>query len=311
MSTPADLANWTGPEVFAECADAYKRYRAAKTESYRAYFNAHRELRDEHHEYKAHDLVSALPEGWAELAQYLPERERHRHHLSGNSSQVLALGLLGVGAKLGPSLSWLWDTLGSDTLPPTPTVTPLPRWEFEHRLQPWLLNEQPRQTSIDFLVSDPAVLLCIECKWVEAGMGECSCPAPAPLTADCSEKVLKREAYWKTAYDIFHLPPRERGRACPLSFSYQAVRNVAAAQALAASDQHPTFSLIYDAENPFFAGCGQWPGWPAALDATLNYDGSPVRFASTSWQALIDLVPLDGATAEWASEKHGLHKSSP
>ena len=50
----------------------------------------------------------ALPESeWAGLADLLPVSERHRHNLSGNSSQVVALGLLGVGAKRDPSLSWL------------------------------------------------------------------------------------------------------------------------------------------------------------------------------------------------------------
>jgi hypothetical protein len=112
---------------------------------------------------------------------------------------------------------------------------------------------------------------------------------------------------WKTAYEVFHLPKREFGTPCQLSFTYQAVRNVAAASALARPGQLPVFGLIDDTENPYVAGSGEWPGWPAALAATLDPDDSPVRFASVSWQELLPLSPLDEAAAFWASEKHGLH----
>jgi hypothetical protein len=301
------LANWTGPKIAAECSSTYNAYRAAKTDSYRAYFAAHHELRDEHHEYKARDLATALPEDWAGLADYLPAAERQRHHLSGNSSQVLALGLLGVGVRLDPSLLWLWDALS----PLPPARSPAPSCQFEARLAPDVLDEQPRQTSVDFLVRDPAALVCVEAKWTEPGIGSCSCEGDGPLTSRCSERVLARSAYWKVASEVFHLPEREEGSPCPLSSTYQAVRNVAAALALAAEGQAPVFALIYDADNPYFASCGSWPGWPAALDATLNDLGSPVRFASTSWQQLVSLMPLDGPAAEWASEKHGLHKPAP
>lgn len=304
MAGAAHLGNWNGPKIADECSVAYNAYRAAKTNSYRAYFTAHRELRDEHHEYKAGDLASALPEEWSRLADYLPEAERHQHHLSGNSSQVLALGVLGVGARLDPSLLWLWDALG----PLPPPRTPAPSCQFEALLAPQILSEQPRQTSVDFLVRDPAALICIETKWAEAGIGSCSCDGDAPLLSRCSSRVLDRAAYWKVAAELFHVPAREEGRPCPLSFTYQAVRNVAAALALADEGQAPVFGVIYDAENPYFSGCGSWPGWPTALDATLNDLGNRIRFASISWQELIPLVPLDRPAAEWASEKHGLHK---
>lgn len=98
------------------------------------------------------------------------------------------------------------------------------------------------------------------------------------------------------------------GHPCPLSFTYQAVRNVAAAQALAEGDQDPVFGLIYDAENPYFGQTGEWPGWPAALDATLNQTGSPIKFRSVSWQALVQIAPLDPAATAWVSEKHGLDR---
>ena len=305
MTKPPHLANWTGPLVAAECGKAYTAYRAAKTESYRAYFTGNPHLRATDHEYKALDLPAALPDDWGGLADLLPVSERHLHHLSGNSSQVLALGLLGVAAKRDPSLEWLWNGLS----PLPPAAGREPAWQFEYKLAPGLLGEQPRQTSVDFFVDDPAALLCIECKWAEAGIGACGCGDDAAKVADCSEKVLGRDAYWTTAFEVFRLPERQAGGPCPLSFTYQAVRNVAAALALAKGGQKPVFGLIYDADNPYFAGCGDWPGWPAALDATLNDIEAPVRFAAVSWQELLPLLPLDPAAAAWASEKHGLHQA--
>jgi hypothetical protein len=233
MARPAHLSNWTGALVAGECAEAYKAYRAAKTESYRAYFAGNRHLRAVDHDYKALDLISALPDDWGELAALLPVSERHLHHLSGNSSQVLALGLLGTGAKLDPSLRWLWDALG----PIPPPAQPQPDWQFEYKLAPAVLGEQPRQTSVDFFVDDPGAVICIECKWTEAGIGACGCGDAAADVSACSEKVLARDAYWTTAYEVFHLPARRSGHPCPLSFTYQAVRNAAAALALAKHGQ--------------------------------------------------------------------------
>lgn len=134
------------------------------------------------------------------------------------------------------------------------------------------------------------------------------CGDAAAAVGGCSAKVLGRDRYWQTANEVFGLPERQAGKPCPLSFTYQAVRNVAAALALAKHGQEPAFGLIYDAANPFFAGCGEWPGWPAALRTTLDDVGAPVRFAAVSWQELLGVLPLDPAAAAWASEKHGLHK---
>lgn len=304
MASPLHLSHWTGEMVAAECGKACNAYRAAKTESYRAYFTGNPHLRAHDHEYKAVDLPAALPGDWGALAELLPVSERHLHHLSGNSSQVLGLGLVGVAAKLDPSLGWLWAGLG----PLPPAAASHPAWQFEYKLGPEMLGEQPRQTSVDFLVVDPAALVCIECKWTEAGIGACGCGDGAAKVSACSEKVLGRDAYWKTAYEVLHLRERRPGEPCPLSFTYQAVRIVAAALALAKAGQEPVFGLVYDADNPYFAGCGEWPGWPAALDATLNDARGPVRFAAISWQELLPLLPLDPAAAAWASEKHGLHQ---
>jgi hypothetical protein len=243
------LADWTGEEVHAECAKAYGAYKRSRTEQYRTYFGANPKLKDPNHPYKARDLASALPEGWAVLADAIPKDPRHLHHRSGNSSQVVALGVLGMGRHRDPTLAWLDRALG-----PLPSVSGVqtPTSQFEYELASDVLDESPYRTNVDFFVNSPANLMCIECKWTEGGIGHCGCSAAAPLDSGCSEKVLERGAYWKTATEVFHLPERILGRPCHLSFTYQAVRNVAAAIALAQGDQQPVFGLIYDDENPFF-----------------------------------------------------------
>jgi hypothetical protein len=88
--------------------------------------------------------------------------------------------------------------------------------------------------------------------------------------------------------------------------AYQAIRNVAAARALAAPGQKPVFALLYDERNPYFAGAGNWPGWPAALREALAPSEDRILFRSVSWQELGRELPVDDPVATWAREKHDL-----
>ncbi len=271
-------------------------------EHYASYFAAHPEFAGEH-PVKAKDLGAALPPGADFLAEFLPEKLRHLHHLSGRSSQVLALSLLGLAWRRDPSLRWLEVAL---TLPGLFKST-APSARFEVELDPSLLAESPLVSTIDFLVEDEAAVVCVEAKFGENGMGRCSCPSGAPAVAACSQKVLGRPLYWKTASEVFFLPDRQAGKPCPISASYQAIRNVAAARALA-GERRAVFALIYDDRNPYFHAHENWAGWPELLTTRLRHAklAGLVTFRAISWQELLPQLPLDDSGRQWARDKHAL-----
>ena len=128
MHDTAALALWTYEAIHDECRDAFSRYSAELDSHYRAYFAAN-PIYAGAHSRQARDIESALPPGWEHLADDLPEAARHRHHLSGRSSQVLAVSLLGASTRIDPSLEWLFEALS----PLGPCDSPLvpPRFEFE------------------------------------------------------------------------------------------------------------------------------------------------------------------------------------
>jgi hypothetical protein len=77
-----ELERWTHESVHAECAAAYVAYSRDLDQHYARYFAAHPEERGAHLR-QAADIGRALPPGWDHLADDLPARVRHRHHLSG------------------------------------------------------------------------------------------------------------------------------------------------------------------------------------------------------------------------------------
>jgi hypothetical protein len=201
---------------------------------------------------------------------------------------MLALMLLAAAARADASLQWI---PGDSRL-----GTPLPLFEVE--LAPTVLNERPRQTTIDWLVLDHRQVITAEAKFTERGLGQCSCAGRD--AGACSDRVLERP-YWKIA-------SREMGMEltamhCPLRVSYQAVRNVAAAQALAGG-RGTAFLLLYDARNPYFGGTGRWPGWRTMLASLMTDSRTPLM--SLSWQELLHRVTIEVSVRTWAAEKHGL-----
>lgn len=297
-----NLAAWTKPDIDAQCSAAHGRYDRELALHYTDYFAGHPELRGSHR-HCAVNMEAALPTNWSRLADRIPLRCRHRHHLSGKSSQILALGLLGPASEIDPSLGWLWTLVGSPASP----VAPDTLVQFEYEVAPTLLNEAPHVTTIDYLVTAPDIVICTEAKWAERGLGPCSCARQEdgdPTIGECTERILRRQGYWDAAREIFGLPALEARTYCPISTSYQAIRNVAAARALA-GQRKCAFLLIYDDNNPYFRQCGEWPGWPALLRETLSKrDG--FLFRTVSWQELVTMLPLDEYVRAWARDKHRL-----
>ena len=287
--------DWTPELIDAECASSHRAYDDALAEHYTDYFRFHPDEAGSQ-PWSASSLEAALPKGWAKLAAEIPTTLRHGQCLSGKSSQTLVLGLLGVPASLEPDLGWLWRALG---VPPSPD--PAPQVRFERTLPNKLLGEHPRATSLDCLIEADDVVVCVEAKLREDGVGACSCPDPGTR---CSERVLGRGAYRQAARNDMAMGWPGQG-PCQLRPAYQAVRTVAAAKALAGVDRRAVVGMLYDERNPYFKRTGNWPGWPALLTERLAAS-KRVEFGAVSWQSLVPELPLDEPTCYWARHKHGL-----
>jgi hypothetical protein len=312
-----DLIVWTPSAIDAECATSHGRYKRDLEERYTLYFAAHPELKGEHRR-KARDLPAALPAGFEGLERWLPQSVRHLQYLSGGSSQIVALALLGTACEVGPSLCWYGELLDLPVL----SGRGSPKVQFEFALDPLVLSERRDfPTTVDALVSDDGLVACGEGKYWEAGLGRCSScvknaaheqsggqkPDPA-LTGGCSLEVRGRERYWVTAREVLGLPERVDGQSCPIASAYQGVRNVAAAQALA-QGRTPAFVLFFDERNPYFVPTGSWPGWPSYLAALFDSGNRSVKFRSCSWQRLLGSGAVPDSVVEWALAKHGLEPS--
>jgi len=303
-----NLPSWTKGRIDWECQSTYRQYERELQDHYTAYFAQYPHLRSLGHQYSAHSLAAALPPGYADLQRLIPKRAQHRFIRSARSSQSLGLALLGVAAKIDPSLKWFWDAL---QLPFRIDTTRPSSCTFEFPLDPADLNERPRTSQLDFLVRHRAVCASVEAKWSES-LGSCSClrqceGSPLP-GAHCAARVYDRAAYWTVAQEIFGLPAkRSPSLPCPISTVYQVVRNIAAVRHLAGNKRPAIFVLLFDARNPFFSRTGDWPGWPAILSSVLNdSESTQLFFRALAWQDLSPRLPLPPSVRAWAREKHCL-----
>lgn len=288
------IGDWTIEAIRAEVADAYAEYAWSREARIRAYFQSRPGLASRH-PLLARDAAAALPPGHADLAGRIRPGQRHRWWLSGKSSQMLALGLLGASERTDPELRALGRQVGAN-------FGAKPETYFELELDPRALGEHPRTTTLDYFAASQRALLCVEAKWTEEGMGLCSCGDIQRQHGKCAQRVRSRIAYWEAAAQL-GIAEADPGRRCAVGTAYQAVRLAAATSALAREYETPTgiAALLYDAENPYFAGHDAWPGWPAILAEI-----SPPAFVTCSWQTLVKTLPLDDATRDWATTKFGL-----
>lgn len=283
------LAGWTEHQIDLECKAGYDAFLIQTRARHIEYFAARPERRSETRAFLARSREAAFPDGWGNLADSIAPDVWHRHHLSAGSSQVLAIALLAAATRADSSLRWI---------PGEPRLR-RPLTLFEVEIAPTVLNEAPRQTSIDWLVVDREHVIAAEAKFTEPGLGRCSCEHRA--AGQCSERVLERP-YWQVASRDMAID--HTTGLCSLSLGYQAVRNVAAAQAIAGERRHSTFLLLYDARNPYFVGARSWPGWVRMLNELMR--NSTTDFVALSWQQLLRNVDLDARVRQWGREKHGL-----
>jgi hypothetical protein len=98
---------------------------------------------------------------------------------------------------LGPAvwgsrdLCWLFEPVGL-----FPPVGDSVLWEFEYEVGFGLLNERPRATDIDFLASGSAGVIAVEAKYMEQGLGGCSCPGRRTANA-CSASSTGLTGRWR------------------------------------------------------------------------------------------------------------------
>lgn len=310
------ISEWTPSHIKLACGRTHGRYKRGLERHYTDYFVRHPELAGSHR-FKAKDVPAALPPGREYLAELLTGKRWHPHHLSGGSSQVLAVALLGSAIEEDRSLQWLAELVGVGE---SGFASNAPMFEFEFEVDRSLLNEYPRVTNLDVLVIDERLVVGVEAKLWEKGFGTCGCDKEerkvsratmeTPLSsaqdrAACSPRILDRPAYWSTASAVLGLPERVAGRLCPIAPSYQAVRNFAAVQALA-NGRRAVFALFFDDRNPYFRECDAWPGWPALLSSSVSSTAS-VSFRSCSWQRLLESGAVPPDVVEWACSKHALH----
>ena len=219
---------------------------------------------------------------------------------------MLGVGLLGVAASRDPSLAWLWDALA----PLPPAADDAPRLEFEHVVDPTLLGERPRQTSFDVLVDDPAVLIGIETKWREHGVGTCLCRGDGvgPLEGEhCSRRVEQRDAYWEAAADVLGLGAREPGGALPDQPGLRGRAPRGGAARAGRPDRPAVLALALRRRQPLLRRDGRLARLAGAARARRSRPRrAGFRFAAISWQELVPLLPLDEPTRAWAADKHGL-----
>ena len=274
----------------------------------RALLRGHPELVGEQRT-SARDLAAALPPGWAEPRRRDPRRTPGSAGTCRPSrARRSAVGLLGVAARRDPSLGWLWEAL--DPLPPAADDEPATRVRARGRRRT-LLGERPRQTSLDVLVDDPNVLIGIEVKWREHGIGACLCRGDGRGAArrrallapgGGARRLLGRRAR------AVGLPAREPARPARSAPSYEAVRHAAALRALAGPDRPAVLALALRRREPLLRARRRLARLAAAAGrgGRPSADAGGFRFAAISWQELVPLLPLDDQTRAWAADKHGL-----
>lgn len=238
------------------------------------------------------------------LLQLIPEGEHHKWFRSMNSSQALALSILGNLAIHNSidCLSILMDDEG-DNLFGSAIITSN-SFSMEHKIN--YLGER-RRTSLDGYISGN-YRVAIECKFTETEVGTCSRPRLTPADSNyeselCdgsySQQKNRNERcslteigvlYWKYIPAIFGIGNDIDLDPCPVNKNYQLIRNILAIgvnEDGSVSDKNSHALLIYDERNPAFMNGGNGFKSYAEMRAALK---RPNMLRKCSWQKITHCI---------------------
>src|SRR4051812_14253913 len=101
-----EFSRWTKCLIDEECGPAYRRFHAEVRTRHLEYFAERSEARSLTNLFSARDRRAAFPSEWSHLADTLTDTAWHRYHLSGGSSQTLAIAMLATAQAADPSMAW-------------------------------------------------------------------------------------------------------------------------------------------------------------------------------------------------------------
>jgi len=247
----------------------------------------------------------------------IPPGKRHKWFRSMTSSQALAQSVFG-NLRAYARLDLLQGLCGDDGHPLF--IRGAATCCLEHEVKGL---EEPQPTSVDvFFAGEHQV--AVECKLAEREIGPCSrpwwpkstcrcdgayvvrpeseCPDRCPLTA-------KRIRYWELIPELFEWRNDEDHQCCPLSSTYQLVRNVLAAclgPGGGIDARRGRAVLLYDERNPEFQPSGKGrKAWETVKCALKD----PSLLQQCTWQQVTACLRADPELA-WLTDglcsKYGL-----
>ena len=234
----------------------------------------------------------------------IPEGEHHKWFRSMNSSQALALSILGNLAVHNSFeyLSDLQDDEGNNLFGSAQITSS--NFLMEHRID--YLGEH-RHTSLDGYISG-GYRVAIECKFTETEVGTCSRPRLTPADPNFGSEFCNGTysqqwgrdercpltgsgvLYWQYIPAFFKFGNDADLDPCPLNKNYQLVRNVLAIGvnengSVSTEDGHAI--LIYDERNPAFMKDGHGLISYSEIITALK---PPDMLRKCSWQKITDCI---------------------
>lgn len=252
----------------------------------------------------------------------IPERERHRYFASMKSSQALAQSVFGTiqAFHLQPLLL---NTVAEDGNLAFGSKFAEAEMILEKSVT---ALAEPRPTSVDVWL-ESSYRVAVECKLTEQEFGTCSRPRLSVESSDYCDGSYTYQLdrpvrcslthvgvrYWDYLEEVFGWSPEEDHLLCPLSSTYQLVRNILAACVTddGRLDLESGHALVlYDRRNPCMQSNGkaddQWQATVSALRETR-------LLRRLSWQSFLGQWPeeliLDWLKGELAA-KYGIEAES-